>query len=991
MAPQIVKVGSETVASNAPGSFKEESSVALLKDGGWIVTWRMITPPASSGNSDIYQQRYKADGTREGATTMVTSSSGNEFVPSVTGLSDGGWVVAWHVIGPEGTYDIYQARYNADGSVRSTPARVHTSYAGDQRTPSITALSDGGWVVTWEDDRTINQKVYNPDGSVRTEALVTAFGATENPELPNVTALSDGGWIVTWQRPLNGSYEICQQVYNSDASKRGGLTFVSSLGDHYEPNVTLLSDGGWVVTWASKDEYGTASVFQQVFRADGSRLGDEVLVNTTSRGHMSTPEVTALEGGGWVVTWTSFTSSFSFPIIFQQAFNADGSKAGAETRLTNLSAQPSKDPSVTAMPDGTWVVTWTEAGGIIQQRFRLNNDPTGVEINDSEYVTVSEALTSGSEIGTLSALDPDSSSFEAHTYQLVDAAGNPIDHALFEIADGKLKLKTTASLDYENAAQRTQTVYIKVTDAGGATYLDSITINLTDANEADPTDIKLDGATRVAIAESLEVGDVVGTLSASDADTQQRIRYVFVDATGTVVDNDFFEIDGNKIRLKAELDYETVAHRLHTLRVKAIDSGSPARSSTQEITIDLTDVNEADPTDIRVDGKTTLTITENVSDARDFGEITAIDADPDQTITGYRLLKNDGSAVGADFPFEIVAVGDTFKLKLKAGVSLDYEAYPNGVMTFKIQAMDSGVPVRSGVQEFTVNITNAEEAPSNLRLAGGTISELAAAGTEVGVLSATTDPSDPLTYRLVEDLSGAFAIESNKLVVKNGFKLDFERATTHQIKVEAKDLAGHKVEQVFTIKVGDVATEITSGSTEADTVFGGKGNDQLGGGAGNDWLVGQGGNDNLDGGDDDDMLSGGYGNDMLMGGKGKDVFVFDGKLGTSKTDRKVNFETLKDYSVKDDSIWLDNALFSSNKILSKAIKSATEKKPVKLAKKFFSLDKAQDKDDFFVYDTKKRVLIYDEDGFGSKQGIEIATFNKNKALAKFSNTELLFV
>ncbi len=627
----------------------------------------------------------------------------------------------------------------------------------------------------------------------------------------------------------------------------------------------------------------------------------------------------------------------------------------------------------------------------MQQRFRLNNDPTDVLIDGDETVTVSEDLEPGSEIGILSALDPDSSPFEAHTYELVDAAGNPIDHDLFEIVDGKLKLKASAHLDYENAAHRSHTMYIKVTDAGGATYVGSITVNVTDVNEADPTDIRLDGAIRVAIPESLEIGDDVGTLTASDADTQQTITYVFVDENGDVVTNDFFEIDGDKIRLKAKLDYETVAHRLHVLRVKAIDSGSPARSSTQEITIDLTDVNEADPTDIRVDGKTTLTITENVSDARDFGVITATDADPDQTITGYRLLKSDGSAVGADFPFEIVADGDAFRLKLKAGASLDYEAYPNGVMTFKIQAMDSGIPVRSGVQVFTVNITDVDEAPSDLRLVGGTIQELSQTGAEVGVFSATTDQGDPLTYRLVEDLSGAFAIENNRLVVKNGFKLDFEQATTHQIKVEAKDLAGHAVEQVFTVNVSDVSPEITSGSAESDVIFGGKGKDKIGGGNGDDWLVGQDGNDTLNGGNGNDTLSGGYGNDALTGGKGKDVFVFYGKLGTAKTDRKVNFDTIKDYSVKDDSIWLDNALFSKNKTLSKAIKKGTEKKPVKLAKKFFSLDEAKDKNDFFIYDTKKRVLIYDEDGSGAKQGIEIATFTKNKALTKFSYAELFFV
>jgi len=122
------------------------------------------------------------------------------------------------------------------------------------------------------------------------------------------------------------------------------------------------------------------------------------------------------------------------------------------------------------------------------------------------------------------------------------------------------------------------------------------------------------------------------------------------------------------------------------------------------------------------------------------------------------------------------------------------------------------------------------------------------------------------------------------------------------------------------------------------------------------------------------------------------VFVFDGKLGTSKTDKKVNYDTIKDYSVKDDSIWLDNDLFKSNKTLYAAIKKGTEANPLKMAAKFFTVgDKANDANDYFVYDAKKRVLYYDADGSGSKAAIEMATFTNNKALKSFGYKEFFFI
>jgi Ca2+-binding RTX toxin-like protein len=142
--------------------------------------------------------------------------------------------------------------------------------------------------------------------------------------------------------------------------------------------------------------------------------------------------------------------------------------------------------------------------------------------------------------------------------------------------------------------------------------------------------------------------------------------------------------------------------------------------------------------------------------------------------------------------------------------------------------------------------------------------------------------------------------------------------------------------------------------------FSGRGNalnNLISGGAGKDILQGMGGND---------MLSGHAGNDILSGGRGKDIFVFDAVLGTSKTDRKVNFDMIKDFKVTDDTIWLDNAVFR------KLSKAGT------LSKSFFTIgSNAKDKNDYVVYDNKKGVLSYDADGSGKGKAVEVAQLSKN--------------
>jgi Ca2+-binding RTX toxin-like protein len=129
----------------------------------------------------------------------------------------------------------------------------------------------------------------------------------------------------------------------------------------------------------------------------------------------------------------------------------------------------------------------------------------------------------------------------------------------------------------------------------------------------------------------------------------------------------------------------------------------------------------------------------------------------------------------------------------------------------------------------------------------------------------------------------------------------------------------------------------------------------------------------LRGGTGNDRIYGGLDNDTLYGGSGRDCFVFNTKLGTSKTDRKVNFDTIGDFSVKYDSLWLDNAIF-------KKLGKGSVTKPGQLNKEFFVTGKALEKDDYLVYNKKTSILSYDADGSGSKAAVEFAQLKKGLAL-----------
>jgi Ca2+-binding RTX toxin-like protein len=116
------------------------------------------------------------------------------------------------------------------------------------------------------------------------------------------------------------------------------------------------------------------------------------------------------------------------------------------------------------------------------------------------------------------------------------------------------------------------------------------------------------------------------------------------------------------------------------------------------------------------------------------------------------------------------------------------------------------------------------------------------------------------------------------------------------------------------------------------------------------------------GGTGSDTLFGSASKDVLTGLSGQDAFVFNTKLN-----RKTNVDKLTDFSVRDDTIELENAIFKKV-----GAKTGT------LKKDFFRVgDKAKDGNDYVIYDKKKGVLYYDADGSGHGAAVQYATIQKN--------------
>ena len=269
--------------------------------------------------------------------------------------------------------------------------------------------------------------------------------------------------------------------------------------------------------------------------------------------------------------------------------------------------------------------------------------------------------------------------------------------------------------------------------------------------------------------------------------------------------------------------------------------------------------------------------------------------------------------------------------------------------TFTVRVRDGDLSAEALVR---VNSTIADRPPSQPTLSNDKIDELVADGTRVGTLSAQDANGQAIVYSLVGAGDAPFEIVGNELRVKNGVALDYEQKQSYTFTIRAT-AGGLSNDRVVTISVNDVGLENTGGSAINDRIVGGAGLDTLGGGLG------------------DDTIFGGLGNDVLTGNAGKDIFAFN-----TKTNKSTNVDKIADFVVKDDSIWLDNAVFTK-------IGKGTEAQPGKLTKAMFWTGKAaHDASDRIVYDKASGALYYDADGSGRAAQVKIATLKKGLALTE---------
>ncbi|WP_423241535.1 Ig-like domain-containing protein, partial [Pantoea agglomerans] len=300
-------------------------SVTRLADGRIVVTWQ---GDGTSG-TEVYMQLYEADGVHKIGTEQQVNqrTANNQDSPQVIALTDGGFLIVYesNVNGLDNSGDgVMARRYGADGQAVTDEFQVNTTYSGAQNRPGAMATADGGYIISWEDQGTgIVQRSYGADNQPVTGEVTVAtgkgMGSSGGPEMAAFTDAAHGGMYVTVWNATSGPGDtsgsgVVGQIFAADGTPLGGNFQVNTTTDSSQnyPDVITLNDGSIVVFWDSSDSGTSNSDIRAVhYRVDAATgtltlVGSgDFIVNSYTSGKQYKPVGVALDDGGYLLIWGS--------------------------------------------------------------------------------------------------------------------------------------------------------------------------------------------------------------------------------------------------------------------------------------------------------------------------------------------------------------------------------------------------------------------------------------------------------------------------------------------------------------------------------------------------------------------------------------------------------------------------------------------------------------------------------------------------------------
>ena len=340
---------------NVQGSNDQENArVTLLKNGGAAFVWQ----GGKEGYQHIFARILTPTNTWLMNTDLVVSVFTNNFQvnPAIATLNNSNVVVVWSSFNQAGSnslLDVYAKILSPAGATVKSEFLVNQFTNYNQRTPSVAALRNGGFVVAWVSEQqrlappvmgsnstyTVASAALVPSVDIYARQFQSNGVAVANEFLvnsnaypsanPSVAAAADGTFMVAWSgrdmvNYVNG-WDVYVRAFSTNGTP-GTLTLANThiAGNQYAPRLSSITSD-YLVVWTSLGQDGSREgVYGQFIHSDGSPVNGEFRVNTTTVSQQMQPAVAADGVSQFLAVWTSYTGSpYSFDLYAQRYINVD--------------------------------------------------------------------------------------------------------------------------------------------------------------------------------------------------------------------------------------------------------------------------------------------------------------------------------------------------------------------------------------------------------------------------------------------------------------------------------------------------------------------------------------------------------------------------------------------------------------------------------------------------------------------------------------------
>lgn len=353
-----------TLSAGLDGAFRvnqlgagdqENARVALLKNGAGVFVWQGGLP----SRQHIYARFMTPDTngnfvflTATDLLVSVTGSNTFQANPAVAVLNNSNVVVVWssfNQAGPNSLQDVYAKILTPAGATYRSEFLVNQVTNFNQRTPAVAALKNGGFVITWvsEQERTvvgsgINQTNGTASSSINLPSvdiyarLYPSSGAAANNEFlvnvdanpcanPSVAAASDGGFMVAWSGrdliTVTNGWDVYARPFSSTGIGGTVVRLNSYLaGAQYAPRLSAIGLE-YLGVWTSMKQDGSREgAYGQFVHNDGTLIGGEFRINTTTVSQQLQPVVASDGVSQFIAVWTSYVGNPNSFDLFAQRY-----------------------------------------------------------------------------------------------------------------------------------------------------------------------------------------------------------------------------------------------------------------------------------------------------------------------------------------------------------------------------------------------------------------------------------------------------------------------------------------------------------------------------------------------------------------------------------------------------------------------------------------------------------------------------------------------